>query len=332
MKPRNPNFSAYRQAQLKARARAWALRLQALGRLDEALWKYATTLEKRLAALPAGPAQVTRRLAAERSLQITQQMAADLADSLGKAVAEGRDVAFEDILKIQTDASLAVAQSVDVPDALLGAVVKPNLTLAGAWESLGAGSATWKTLLKGYVQNAAQETQQIVTQALLEGVSPAELSRRLRPYVLGAEPFQKAFQGAGAITDKMLRDPLLTGEAKRLRYNADRIAFSEIHNARGEAEIQAFAADPFVKAVAWRLSPNRGKIRRRDACDGLASTNYYGLGPGVYPVMRVPTSPHPFCRCERVPISRPLSEIHQPKPDPPLQQQQPVLGTGCPHG
>jgi hypothetical protein len=48
----------------------------------------------------------------------------------------------------------------------------------------------------------------------------------------------------------------------------------------------------------------------------LAENDFYGLGPGVYPVHAVPLPPHPFDRCERVPITRPLERANDPKPAP----------------
>jgi hypothetical protein len=326
-----PGPNAYRDALEAARANEHRLRIASLRRLDKALLDYSTRLTQELAKLPKGLDQATRRIAAQRAIELTTSMRAGLAQSMEKAVASGRQTAFSNILALQTEATQRIAAMEDIPDRLLGAVTAPNLTMAGAWESLGKGSATWRTLLRGHVDDAVADTQYIVTQGLLEGIDPSELSRRLRPYVQGAEDFQTAFKGAGEISDKLLRDPLRSGAARRLRFNADRIAFSEIHNARAEAEIQAFAADPFVKAVRWQLSPNRGKLRRRDACDGLAKTDFFGLGAGVYPVDQVPISPHPFCRCERVPIPRPYSEIHLPKPSPPRLNVKTVLGTGCAH-
>ena len=321
-----PPSDAYRKATERARARSNALRLAALRNLDKALLEYAEGLQVSLGSLPPDRAAAVAKMA-----RITLQLRERLHQRMNEAVTKGRDVSFNEILKLQQEATEKVFKSKGVDPALLQQIQMPNLTMAGQWESLGKGAATWKTLLRGYVTDAVSDAQQIVTRALLEGMSPDELAKRLRPYVLGAEPFQEAFKGAGEITDKILKDPTQTGAAKRLRFNADRIAFSEIHNARGEAELQAFAQDPFVEAVRWQLSPNRGKVRRPDACDGLANTDFFGMGKGVYPVSQVPTFPHPFCRCERVPIPRGIEDMHKPKPNPPRKGDVKVQGTGCKH-
>lgn len=324
-----PPSGAYRAALEAARAKTFSLRLDALKELDRALLDYANQLEAGLVKIPFGENAELQQLAVKRSIVVIRQAEQSLMKTMETAIAENRDVAFDEILKVQQQASIAVAADT-VPMAAMGAVLQPNLSMAGVWESLGSGTKTWRTLLRSYGAAAASDAQRVVTYALLSGMAPDELSKRLRPYVLGAETFREAFKGADKeITDKMLRDPHYSGASRVLRYNADRIAFSEIQNARAEAEIQAFATDPFVKAVRWQLSPNRGTQRKRDACDGLAQTDFFGLGRGIYPVTQVPIHPHPFCRCERVPITRPISEMHTPKPNPPKRKEVIVLGTGC---
>ncbi len=327
-----PPRDAYRKATERARAHEHELRLESLKRLDASLLKYANDLTRMINALEPGAGSASRRLAAAKSLEIALRMREQLNRGMEFAVASGRNMAFADILKIQNEATLSIASAEGISHKLLGAVTAPSLTMAGVWESLGTGAATWRTLLRGYGNEAVADAQRIVTTALIEGMAPGELAKRLRPYVLGAESFRDAFKGANKeITNKMLNDPSFSGAARRLRFNADRIAFSEIHNARAEAEIQAFAADPFVKAVRWQLSPNRGTQRKRDACDGLSKTDFFGLGAGVYPVSKVPISPHPFCRCERVPVPRGIEEMHLPKPNPPRKKVKTVIGTGCSH-
>lgn len=325
--PRDP----YRRAQLRARAREHALRLDALRNLDLALARYAGRLAAQLRSLRVGDTNALRARAIGAALNLIDQERAQLLTAMTEAVSNGRATTFADVNAIQQHATRQIARAAGIEAAVLGAIQAPTLTTAGVWESLGGGARHWKTLLRGYVDGASAHASRIVTDALTQGMSPDELARRLRPYVDGSQPWQVAFRGAGEITDRMLRDARHTQAAGKLRYNADRIAFSEIHNARGEAELQAFAADPFVKAVRWTLSPNRGKLRRADACDGLAKTDWYGMGPGIFPVTQVPTFPHPFCRCERVPVPRPTKEMREPKPNPPRRVTE-VKGTGCDHG
>lgn len=319
MSRRNPVYSPYRQAQINARRRVHALSIESLRRVDRSIETFADDLTRVLGTLPEG--ESARQSALARALQIIQtRVRVRLRELLQVAVSTGRQTSFDAILGIQTDATLAVARATDIPNNLLGAVRVPKVTMAGAWESLGTGSATWKTLLSRYSDGAVDDVQRVVTVAMTAGVSPDELAKRLRPYVRGAETLPEAMKGAEGLSDRdlaqLLNTPATAQSAKTLRHNAARIAFSEVHNARGEAEVQAFAADPFVNAVRWTLSPNRGTQTEPDVCDALADSDFYGLGKGVYPVTKVPVSPHPWDRCERVPVTRPLSEVDRPKPDP----------------
>lgn len=304
--PRSRSASPYQAAQLRARARLGALRLEAGRRILAALRAYAEELTRRVARLTG-----TRQLMAAKAREAVVALQRDLQRALEVAVREGRDLAFAEVTAIQARATRLMAEGRVVP-------LQPRLTQAAAFERVHRGAGTWRTLLRGHVDRAQADAQRVVTEALLQGMSPQELSRRLRPYVVGSQRWQRAFAKSGEISDRMLRDPTFTKEANRLRYNADRIAFSEIQNARRAAEAAAFHDDPFVKAVRWTLSPLRGTQDRPDACDVLAKTDFYGLGKGVYPVAKVPSAPHPFDRCELEPVpwDDPERDLHNVKPDP----------------
>jgi hypothetical protein len=312
----------YVDAVREARDRSNALRAENLARVDKALRDYINELTKNVRKLTGD-----NKVAARRAIRLAEELRTPLAQTLERAVATGRAVAFNDILKIHTSAAERYAAQFDVSPALLARLHTPGLTMAGAWESLGKGASTWRTLLRGYSDAAINDVQQVMTSALLSGLSAKELAERLRPYLAGSEPFQKAFKGTGVWTDAMLRKAGFKQDARRLRYNADRIAYSEIHNARLEAELQAFAADPFVEAVRWTLSPYRGLTEdHTDECDDLAGTDFYEMGAGVYPVDAAPTSPHPWCRCEVIPITRPVERSLDPKPSPKLRNRVPPRG------
>lgn len=55
-------------------------------------------------------------------------------------------------------------------------------------------------------------------------------------------------------------------------------------------------------------------------CDVLATQDLYGLGGGVYPVMRTPPIAHPFCKRELITVTRDPNRFGDPKPHPPLQR------------
>lgn len=302
------SLSAYRRAMFLARIRLGQIEEATARRLSEALDDFADLLAEGFSALPA-----EGREGAEAAAQIVRLAADELQDTLERAVGEGRRLAFDDTLTVWERAMRRVAAARGVPDRLLGAVRSPALTMAGQFDAVGS-AATWRTLLRERVANAEAEAAALVRQALLQGTSPDELARRLRRYVAGSEGFDRAFDGTKI---DLRRVPVAQrGAAEQMRYNAERIAFTEYGNARAEAEIQHFGRDPFVGAVQWTLSPDRGRARVPDECDLLAAADWYGLGPGVFPVGKVPPKPHPFDRCELMPVARRADELAAPKPDP----------------
>jgi hypothetical protein len=301
-------LTLYKAALLAARRQMAALDRAAARAIIQALERFAAQLGVAAAAGADPQAIVT-------SQQILQRAAEDLARALERATTEGRSLSFTDTQAIWKDAMLRIARAKDIPTALVGGLRLPPVTMLGQFESLNA-SRTWQTLIRGRSNQAAAEAAAIVRQAIAQGMSAPELARRLRRYVLGAEPFQDAFQTSANGLDLNQIPPELRGAARTMRYNAERIAFTEIHNARGEAEIQHFRADPFVGAVQWTLSPDRGSQVTPDQCDILAGGDFFGLGPGIYPVNKVPAPPHPFDRCERRPVPRAYALAQQPKPNP----------------
>jgi hypothetical protein len=309
---------SYRDAQLAARQVAGRLSEGAVARIRAELTAEAERLATRLAALPAGtPAQTAATLQA--SVTLIRQLEQRLLAVGAKAIAEQRAVTFAEVATLWQRAALETASLKGIPNALMGAVRQPPITLLGAYEALGAASAHWKTALHGVVQAGTADLDAIVRHGLAQQVSPEELARGLRAYVVGAEPFHQAFGGEAFARVQDLRSgvPVHLREAgRKMAFNARRIAYSEVHNARAEAEVTHFAIDPMIGAVRWTLSPYRGEVVVPDVCDVLASSDFYGLGPGVYPIGKVPPPPHPFDRCERMPVTRAVSAAGAAKPYP----------------
>lgn len=284
-------------------------------RVARALEVFLASLEQALGNLP--PQQAA---AVQASEEIVRFLAARLYSDIEAATAEGRKLSFNATQEIWQEAMARVARAEGVPDRLLGAVRVPPVSMLGAFESLN-GTASWRTLLRNRVAAAATEAGAIVRQGIASGVGPDEIARRLRRYVRGSEGFG-AFEGLDGKID-LRKVPLsIRGQAAQMRFNAERIAFTEVHSARHEAEVQHQIQDPFVLANLWQLAPDRGAARVPDGCDFIARGDYYGLGRGVYPVNATPSLVHPFDRCEIIPVSRPAKDAMDrdgnplPKPDP----------------
>lgn len=308
---------AYRAAQLAARALEGSLDETAARRIAAALRSYADGLAVDWARAMARLPEAQQQVGALDSIRRLRALADQLLASLDAAVRTGQRVALEDTLALWERASAqAWPSGLTVP-------ADGHLPLVVAQAAVDS-AAHLKTLLADRVELARREVQWILTQGLAEGVSPLTLAKRLRPYVQGADAFpdRLVFGPDGKQTiDLRAVPPAYRGAARLLRYNSERIAFSEIHNARAAAEIAAFQADPLVEAVRWTLAPDRGAVKTPDVCDVLATVDWYGMGPGVFPIDRVPLSPHPFDRCERVPVLRSVTAARTPKPDPSLAVQ-----------
>jgi len=96
---------------------------------------------------------------------------------------------------------------------------------------------------------------------------------------------------------------------KRQKYNAMRVARTEIQRAWRVTYVNQAKQLPFVKGIKWNLSKSHPK---KDICDELARANPVGLGPGVYPPDAVPFGgmpAHPHCLCYLTTVLADLEEV-----------------------
>jgi hypothetical protein len=85
---------------------------------------------------------------------------------------------------------------------------------------------------------------------------------------------------------------------ERARYQARVVARHESVEAFRDQSVKQWQEQEWVKGVRWALSPSH---RHRDVCDVLANQDLYGLGPGGYPLDRIP-SRHVSDLCSQSPI------------------------------
>ena len=299
--------SEYERARERARTAMFALSAQEARAVDRALGRFVARVRNELDALSPG---ARRRAARELESRIATEAARQLFEEIEGAVAGRRRLAFDGVFSIWSEAAERIIAEGFAPRGFQ--IRLPSLTTMGAWEAVGS-PATWRSLLAEHVRRAGVEAGAVVREAIALDVEPGEIARRLRRYVQGAEELRDLFEDGRLDLRRVPRE--MRGAAQRVRFNAERIALTEVHNARGEAEWAYMLRDPLTEAVRWTLAPNRGRIEPPDVCDALAGEDFYGLGPGVFPVNRVPAPPHPFDRCERVPIPRPFERRDQPKPE-----------------
>lgn len=129
-------------------------------------------------------------------------------------------------------------------------------------------------------QQATQAMTNIIQDAVARGQDAVTTARQLEQYVKkGSNVLSGSYKGMMArMKGRIPRD---------LSYQALRLARTEMTAAYGQATIQSAQATPGVVGIRYCLSSAH---RIYDICDILASTDDYGLGPGVYPS----SSPPPF--------------------------------------
>lgn len=87
---------------------------------------------------------------------------------------------------------------------------------------------------------------------------------------------------------------------EKARYNAERIARTEMARAYADGKMLRYKDDDDVVALKWTLS---SRHPRYDICDFYANADLYGLGKGVYPKDKFPILPaHPHCMCRVSPV------------------------------
>jgi len=112
--------------------------------------------------------------------------------------------------------------------------------------------------------------------------------------------YQRVLTATEIGSEKAVTAALEKAVASKMKYNAQRIARTEMSKAYGEGRIAEAKADPDIAALRWVLSGSHVDV---DPCNDNATEDRYGLGPGVYPPDKLPEFPqHPNCQCDVEPV------------------------------
>lgn len=173
-----------------------------------------------------------------------------------------------------------------------------------------ANAATFQTLIRRHLEEAAPAVDSLINAAVVRGVSTRRLTKDLTALMTDAVPPPTALYG--------LPYSDLSGLGT-IRSDAERIAVSETLNALRESNARGMAVSPIVLGAQWCLSGRHDGLRSSpDECDVLAELDFYGMGPGWYPADHWPFSPHSRCGCYQCRTRfRPPSDWGSPKPDAP---------------
>jgi hypothetical protein len=180
-------------------------------------------------------------------------------------------------------------------------------------------------------QGSADLVGRLLQDRISEGLSADDAaSRIMRGLVQGDEQLEQIardYGPRGGLTQDALERGVEFDEdaariARQIGNDARRISRSEMASAYHEADVEASRRSPSVKGVRWTLSSAHPQT---DECDVLAEQDAYGLGPGIYPPDKVPSLPHPNCKCStRMELWDPSefgNELDTGDPDLPTESQ-----------
>jgi hypothetical protein len=279
-----PAESAYTRVLVAARSRGYALTADGLELIEAAFRQAARDLTTEL-ALSDNPVTRARATALRRQvLDILSQLEQRVALATERQVL----TTIDDIVAMHQRAHVALAERYagGLPSIAEGFAQVPARAIA-VFASRGGVAATFRTLMRRHMLDAAPQLDRLLASAIIRGQSTRNLARDIVTLLQGQDP-----EGI---------DPTDVAGLRTLRSDALRIARTEPLNALREANAQAMMASPIIEAAKWQLSGNHGEqIRKygRDACDVLASVlDLYGYGPGYYLPHCWPLAPHPNCAC-----------------------------------
>ena len=175
---------------------------------------------------------------------------------------------------------------------------------------------------------SADSANLILRRGILRGAPTTAIERELRMHVGAPGSLLEGDRerlsdlrriGYDTITElgyEPTRENLLRvrAEAGAIRDKATLIARNETMAAEHEVHARAVQVSPVVAALQVKMS---GRHPVPDQCDTAANRDLYGLGPGTYPVDKVPTRFHARCLCQFVHVLRPEHEWGTPRPPSP---------------
>lgn len=134
---------------------------------------------------------------------------------------------------------------------------------------------------------AMNHVKDIVKAGIEQKQSNVRIARALEKYVQsGKKTFTEDYP------DMMARVGYIP---KDLNYEALRTARTETIRAYSQGNRNGANENPFVAGMKYMLSPSHPA---KDICDPITEQDLYGLGPGCYPMDKLPDYPfHPSCMC-----------------------------------
>ena len=221
---------------------------------------------------------------AYRRWYLNQHFAADGLTLSQRIVSAGyvADVATTiNIAMRQADSWTEMARAISTQDLVAGDIKGSLSDLADMARRVYAGSPEEAARLRSAILSDARYIKRLAANG-----APTEYLQRAYANVI-----KQVEKGAGGAIDAALERAINA----KMRYNAERIARTEMARSYGKGFFTAADGDP--DALGWRLvlSDRHGVD---DECDDWANADLYGMGPGVFPIGQGPEYPiHPNCLC-----------------------------------
>jgi hypothetical protein len=307
--------TSYTEALLEARARGFAIGGRSLELVEAAFRNVILQLEAELADDLA--------LTPERATAIREQLLdllGDLETEIAAHLTQGVRLTVEQVVALHQEVVLALAGQFAATEAaslVAGFAAVPARTVA-VLAARRVNAATFETLVRRHLLEAAPALDELLISGIARGVSSRRLAGEIADLLRGEDPAPGPLIRASTALSDADRSAI-----RSLEYDARRIAVTETNNALREANTQALLASPIVLAAKWQTS---GRHHVLDECDVLATFDFYGFGPGMYPPEFWPLAPHPFCACVQggpVLFRRP-SEWGAPRPPAPALRLHPA--------
>ena len=186
------------------------------------------------------------------------------------------------------------------------------------------GSKNYQTLIGRGLQDMGPQVDRFLNSAIGRGVSAERASQELAGLIAGKDPNLIGILDNGRL-DKNKIKAALKGEniddktfqkAQKVLWQSKRIMVTEINTAFREADILSSFESPVVGYKKWEVSGRHyGLWSSPDVCSFYHEADQFGQGAGVFPILNIPSTPHPNCGCFASDVMRNPSEWNQKKPE-----------------
>ena len=193
----------------------------------------------------------------------------------------------------------------------------PDLAVEGLFVRRGLGQTTYRALLRRGAARAMPAFETMITRAVATGQTGDSLASDLAGALARVDPLvrqaaARSTTPAGRLLKRRLMveaadNPEALTAARRLWYEARRIAVTEMNVAHAEGSRVAAVRSPVVDLLRWRVSGRHdGLPSSPDRCDVYRYADLHGFGPGLYHPAAMPALPHPHCACHGAHVLRPV--------------------------